>query len=167
MVEISATQPIILKDHFTDVDTHEHGNKWDELYQQKFTPWDRGCPHPALEDLLRDRKDLIGESWVVDPAGGKRRKRALVPGPGRGYDVLLLSSFGYDAYGLDISETALAEAKETEKNKDSNEIYRVRDEANGAGKVVWLLGDFFQGTILSEVSNDETFDLLWDYTVIF
>lgn len=161
------TQPLALKDHFAGVDTANHGNKWDELYQQKHTPWDRGLPHPALEDLLNDRKDLVGESWVIDPIEGKRRKRALVPGPGRGYDVLLLSAFGYDVYGLDISKTALVEAKETEKNIGSNEVYQVRDKVIGAGKVTWLLADFFKKDALKDVDGGETFDLLWDYTVVF
>ena len=57
------------------------------------------------------RADTIGGPIAQD---GQRRK-ALVPGCGRGVDVLLLASFGYDAYGLECSATAVDACKKEEK----------------------------------------------------
>ena len=144
---------------------HEHhGSRWIKLWDQNVTPWDRGQPSPALKDILVERMDLVGKSWVADPARGKRRKRALVPGCGRGYDVLLLSAFGYDVYGLDISESGIRAAKEYEKLHGGDEMYKAREE-DGKGKVTWIIGDFFKDEFVNQIGGDRTFDLLYDYTV--
>jgi hypothetical protein len=87
-----------------------------------------------------------------------------VPGCGRGYDVLVLSAFGYDAYGLDFSETAIKEAQAYEKEKSGDEVYKARDPG-GKGKVHWVTADFFKDDFLKECDGDGTFDLLYDYTV--
>ncbi len=70
---------------------------WDQAYQENFTPWDKGLPAPPLAEWL-SRNKLTG--------------RVLVPGCGVGHDVAHLISQGVDAYGLDISPTAIARAKE-------------------------------------------------------
>lgn len=153
---------------FIQFDGHapsEHGSKWNELYEQDYIPWDKGFPGPAFVDLLTEREDLLGPSFVVDPAQGQRRKKALVAGCGKGYDVLLLSAFGYDAYGLEISELALKAARESEKNLLGEEVYKVRDEAVGRGKITWLSGDFFKEESFKSVGGKGSFDLLYDYTV--
>jgi methyl halide transferase len=155
-----------LAKHFEGQDTAQHGSRWHDLWEDKYTPWDRGQPSPALIDLLEERKDLVGECWTVDPALGKRRKRALVPGCGRGYDVLVLSSFGYDAYGLDFSATAIKEAKEYEKLQSGDEVYKARDPG-GKGQIHWITADFFKDDFQKEIDGDGTFDLLYDYTVWF
>ncbi|CEJ57712.1 Putative Thiol methyltransferase [Penicillium brasilianum] len=95
-------------------------------------PWDRGFPNPALEDTLVQRAGTIGGPIAQD---GQRRK-ALVPGCGRGVDVLLLASFGYDAYGLECSATAVDACKKEEKENHSR--YRVRDEKVGKGKIIFF-----------------------------
>lgn len=74
-----------LKDHFAGGGAG-NGSQWAKLWETKFTPWDRGLPNPALENLLRDRKDLLGSCWKDKEKGGKQRKKALVPGCGKGYD---------------------------------------------------------------------------------
>lgn len=51
--------------------------------------------------------------------------KALVPGCGKGYDVLLLSAFGYDATGLEISSKALEEARKVRFEKRSNFLWLV------------------------------------------
>jgi SAM-dependent methyltransferase len=154
-----------LQGHFLGHEISVHGAKWNELWEQGYTPWDRSGPSPALEDLLTDQEDLLGPPFIVDPANGKKRKRALVPGCGSGYDVLLLAAFGYDAFGLDVSETALKAAKEGEARSIGMDAYRVRDEELGRGKVTWLAGDFFTDEFLKDIGGDGMFDLLYDYTV--
>src|SRR4051794_1136579 len=99
-----------LLSHFQASDPSVHGQKWDELWEGGFIPWDKGFPSPALVDLLDERKVL----FTSKPG----RKRALVAGCGKGYDVLLLSSWGYDAYGLEVSNRALERARKIEKELD-------------------------------------------------
>lgn len=123
-------------------------------------PWDRGFPNPALEDTLVQRAGTIGGPIAQD---GQRRK-ALVPGCGRGVDVLLLASFGYDAYGLECSAMAVDACKKEEKENHSR--YRVRDEKVGKGKVTFVQGDFFDDTWLKEIGVPRNgFDIIYDYTV--
>jgi hypothetical protein len=125
-------------------------------------PWDRGFPNPALDDTLVQRAGIIGGPIAQD---GQRRK-ALVPGCGRGVDVLLLASFGYDAYGLECSATAVDACKKEKEEKENHSWYRVRDEKVGKGKVTFVQGDFFDDTWLKEIGVPRNgFDIIYDYTV--
>ncbi|KAI4287650.1 MAG: hypothetical protein L6R35_003093 [Caloplaca aegaea] len=137
---LSADDRARLKAHF-DVDTASHPDRWAKLWDAgNFLPWDRGTPNPAFVDLLDQRKDLIGGCFVED-AGKRRRKRALVPGCGKGYDVLLLASYGYDAYGLEVSEKAVERC--IEERTANGHKYPVRHENAGMGQSKFLQGDFF------------------------
>lgn len=142
-------------------------DRWSKLWDAgDFLPFDRGEPNPALVDVLTDRRDLIGDCFVHQEHSGQRiRKKALVPGCGRGYDVLLLSSCGYDAYGLEISDTAVKRCKE-EQEKNGHK-YPVRDEAIGAGSVNFVKGDFFSENQewTGASGRFESFELIYDYTV--
>jgi SAM-dependent methyltransferase len=176
-----------LRTHFQAAKgTTEHGRKWDELYAAKFAPWDKGFPNPALVDLLDERSDLFpfspGSKVAQDDALGKsdgekkgsidengtggvtgtKRPKALVPGCGKGYDVLLLAAHGYDAYGLEISPNALEEARKLEKEMVGKEIYKSKVEG---GSVTWVSGDFFEDGFLKDVNGEGKFDLIYDYTV--
>ena len=86
-----------------------------------------------------------------------------MPGCGRGYDALLLASFGYDAYGLETSENAIREAYNfAQEAKD----YDARDSGIGKGQVKFIHGDFFTDEFFLKVVNGNgTFELLYDYTV--
>ncbi|KAL8985753.1 MAG: hypothetical protein Q9177_004355 [Variospora cf. flavescens] len=150
-----------LKAHF-DVDTASHPDRWAKLWDAgNFLPWDRGTPNPALVDLLDQRKDLIGGCFVED-AGKRRRKRALVPGCGKGYDVLLLASYGYDAYGLEVSEKAVERC--VEERTASGHNYPVRHEDAGMGQSTFLQGDVFDGRWNKDAVDGGTFELIYDYT---
>jgi methyl halide transferase len=164
--ESESEAPGRLVSHFHGHDASVHTNRWQALWEEAYTPWDRGQPSPALIELLEERKDLVGGCWTVDPALGKRRKRALVPGCGKGYDVLILSAFGYDAYGLDVSSAAMQAAEDHEKLMSSDDVYKARD-LGGKGKVHWITADFFKDDFLKDIGGDGTFDLLFDYTVRF
>ena len=158
MAQQPAGAPSNLQQHFATGSTGDT-SRWAELWKTKFTPWDRGMPNPALHDLLRGRKDIIGSCWQ-ETGGGRRRKKALVPGCGRGYDVLLLASFGYDAYGLEIEEAAIEQCKEVQKR--DGDKYQVQDGVDGAGAVEYLLADFFD---VGWSKGIDGFDLIYDYTV--
>ncbi|KAJ9658056.1 hypothetical protein H2201_007951 [Coniosporium apollinis] len=164
-----------LRQHFlTHPSTSTHPQRWDDLWAAgDFLPWDRGRPNPALEDTLRDRQDLLGEpvtaEWDADGRGGrKRRKRALVPGCGKGYDVLLLAAAGYDAYGVEASKNAVGAAERYAEAAGGEEMYEAWDQGLGKGEVKFLYGDFFQDGWVEGVGGkaEGAFDLIYDYTFL-
>ncbi|TVY56240.1 putative thiol methyltransferase 2 [Lachnellula cervina] len=144
--------------HFDNTDPSQHGPKWDELWREDFHPWDKGSPNPAFIDVLNERQDLFEA-----PTKGRKRK-ALVPGCGRGYDVLLLAAYGYDAYGLEISAKALENAKTVEREENGKGIYATKGGIE-RGQVTWLAGDFFKGGFQEDVGVG-MFDLIYDYTFL-
>lgn len=152
-----------LLEHFPN-GSSDQPNRWSELWDKgDFLPWDRGLPNPALVDVLTERQDLMG-TCIKDTVGGKKeRKKALVPGCGRGYDVLLLASFGYDAYGLEVSEKVVelcVGEKETNGHK-----YPIFNEASGPGSATFIIGDFFGDDWTKNIQGGAEFDLIYDYTV--
>ena len=167
MSQTSSSQPTDararLAAHFAG-DTVEHPNRWSQLWDKgDFLPWDRGAPNPALIDLLsgREGNTIIDAMVNHETSGLRRRKRVLVPGCGRGYDVLLFASFGFDAYGLEISERAVEKCRqEQERNGHKYPI----THSEGAGKTEFLVGDFFRDTWIHEIGIDAV-DVIYDYTV--
>jgi SAM-dependent methyltransferase len=70
---------------------------WENAYQQKETPWDKGEPSPGLVDLL-----------ALTPMAG----RVLVPGCGLGHDVRAISALpGTEVIGVDVAPTAVELAR--------------------------------------------------------
>ncbi len=81
---------------------------FEELYSlserdREMIPWDWREPHPFVVEWARENR----------PAG-----KALVVGCGLGEDAAFLSSLGWEVTAFDISETAVAWAKQI--HKDSN-----------------------------------------------
>ena len=154
-----------LKNHMSKHSGPSYLQGWDELWKSDFMPWDRGSPSPALADTLINHANVIGNASVDD--GQKRRKRALVAGCGRGVDVFLLASFGYDVIGLEYSEKALEACKEYAKQNEGN--YPAYDEGVGKGSMKFLQGDFYSDEWLGKTGWaegwDKKFDLIYDYTV--
>jgi SAM-dependent methyltransferase len=143
---------------------NDHGDKWDALWKESYTPWDRGGPSLALADLIREHPELFPPH-----NRGARRKTALVPGCGRGYDVLLLSALGYDVIGLDYSAVAVREAATNEQRVlggRDKELYDSFVGHEGRGAVSWKEGDFFEDSWVVLVSRVH-YDLIYDYTVSF
>jgi len=153
-----APQPKDLPTHFSQKAVSDHPQGWEELWTVGLTPWDKSFPSPALVDLLEERGDLLPSNFK------QGRKKALVAGCGRGYDVLLLSAFGYDAYGLDFSATALEEARKVENELGGKGVYETR-EGRVRESVTWIVGDFFKDGWLEGVVGEKVFDLIYDYTV--
>jgi methyl halide transferase len=147
--------PKVLAEHFKGAEPREHSSKWHELWEKNLSPWDRGGPSMALYDLLKENPN-----GLISLPDEKNPKTALVPGCGRGHDVLLLSSFGYDVYGLDVSSKALEEAKANAEKAQNEGLYPVQDGKRGA--VTWLNQDFFAQ---DWKDVDTRFDIIFDYTV--
>lgn len=189
------------QDHFKDKPLREHGSLWDELWQQQRTTWDRGGPslpllhvfkcYPELFDgaypdlgLLSDFVDHGPGQHASSPAAPatERRKKALVPACGRGYDATLLAiALGYDVVGLEISSSALDAARQY--LDDVDEYFRacckcqygppeydeklffwIKNRHSDPGRVNWVCGDFFSDDWLADAGADQ-FDLIFDYTV--
>lgn len=199
---MSGPIPPFLSERFAGRAAAAHGTVWNELWVERLTPWDRGGPSLALLDLLvllpGAEKEASGvplfpvtpQTGSAPPSSGsssRRRPRALVPGCGRGHDVLLLAQLGWDVVGLDYSPTAIEEAKSNaqtggmdtaarvvfERRMEAGIIRSESDPVPRAGDVTWLAGDFFargrSASALDKLVEDEMggegFDLIFDYTV--
>ncbi|KAL4975894.1 S-adenosyl-L-methionine-dependent methyltransferase [Aspergillus desertorum] len=179
--------------HFENCPTPSHPKAWSDLWDAgESSLWDRGMPSPALIDLLESYQNTLlyplepetekdcGEADTGETR--KRRKRALVPGCGRGYDVLTLALHGFDAYGLEVSATAVSEARGFAERELSSpqashcgeKFDRERARHVGVGKVRFVQGDFFEDSWAEEedlgldVGKDGKgkFDLVYDYTFL-
>ncbi|KAL9000571.1 MAG: hypothetical protein Q9169_000864 [Polycauliona sp. 2 TL-2023] len=150
-----------LSTHFA-VPESSHPDRWAKLWDTgDFLPWDRGGSNPALEDLLNQKKGLIGGNLVETKDGSKKRKTALVPGCGRGYDVLLLAAYGFEAYGLEVSGKAVERC--LEEKMTNGHKYMANVQSDAAGTSTFLQGDFFADNWSNAVPGG-TFDLIYDYT---
>jgi len=165
------------------------GPDWDSLWADRAIKWDRGTPNPAFIDFLRapsnpptspdanptpgaPKSDTFEHTEEVElPAPLKvdgTRRKVLVPGCGTGYDVALLASWGYDAYGLEISKHAVDEANAYLKDSRESALegqYKIKDEKIGKGSVQCLLGDYFDDAWVREAGSVEGFDIIYDHTV--
>lgn len=117
--------------------------RWEGIWSGGLTVgqrWDAGKPSGALLDLL-EKEQLPTEGKTV-----------LVPGCGRGYDVIAFAMAGADALGLEISESAV-KAAEVERDK-----VKIDDAASRAR---FACNDFFE----FEDANGG-FDIGYDYTFL-
>ncbi|PFH61449.1 hypothetical protein XA68_17353 [Ophiocordyceps unilateralis] len=117
-------------------------------------------PSLALAEVLGQRPDLVpppppptAPSSSSSSPAPRRRATALVPGCGLGHDALLLASFGYDVWGLDV----------VERNRSAlGRLYPPVREAVGCGSVTWLVADF----LADDWSLGLGFDLIFDYSFL-
>lgn len=70
---------------------------WQERFEKKETGWDRGGPSPQLLDWL--------DSGALQPC------RIVVPGCGRGWEVVELARSGFDVVGLDYTPAAVEQVR--------------------------------------------------------
>ncbi|KAI2629222.1 S-adenosyl-L-methionine-dependent methyltransferase [Hypomontagnella submonticulosa] len=164
----TSPQPLTqLQSHFMNRDRNNQPSGWTELWdtnQSYF--WDRGQPSPALVDWIESRpKDL--------PSVSDRRLTALVPGCGKGYDVVMLALHGFDVYGVEVSHKAveIAEAyAATELHEPSAYNFPSEDAPppNSTGRVKFVECDFFKAGWEKRVMGSEFqgFDLIYDYTFL-
>jgi SAM-dependent methyltransferase len=118
-----------------------------------------GIPNPALTDTLDTKITILGSFLKSDGS----RKRALVPGCGKGYDVYLFAAYGYDAYGLEVGH-AVEAARVFASEAETKEEYRCRDAKAGKGKVEFVQGDFYAKEWEQGI-GEGGFDIIYDYTV--
>jgi SAM-dependent methyltransferase len=70
------------------------GQYWEERYQTRDMPWDKGAASPGLVDFLEAHPEL-------------KRGTVCVPGCGMGHDVQAWAKAGFDAVGFDIAPSAV------------------------------------------------------------
>ncbi|CUS15662.1 unnamed protein product [Tuber aestivum] len=151
------------REHFL-VPIETHDQKWVDLWEGgEFLPWDKGTASPALVDLLNQQKEnpiFVAHNHKSGP------KTALVPGCGRGYDVLLLAQHGYHAVGVDISAKAIDDAQAW----IDNEIQRLKAVGGPlpTGQIDLISGDFFKDDWVAQVGIDANggFDVIYDYAFL-
>ncbi|KAK3491447.1 S-adenosyl-L-methionine-dependent methyltransferase [Neurospora crassa] len=163
-----------LRSLFKDSDYSTHPERWDTLWKEFFTPWDRGGPSQALDEVLSLHREPFPNAPSTAHDWDKSKPKALVAGCGRGHDVLLLSAHGYDVYGLDSSVTSMEEARKNEKRvaeEDAEgkwkEVYAPRRELGV--RVMWVAGDFFEDNWVNDSGYGKVktgFDLIFDYTFL-
>lgn len=172
----ASTKPDLspLQSVFHNLPTSSHTSQWDSLYRDQVHPWDRAGPSVALADLLIQRTDLVPPAQDHDRRGEPVRSAtgevvkhtALVPGCGLGHDALLLASFGYDVWAVDVSEKGLELARENEQVCLEKGLYKP-DKGTEMGRIHWVCADFFDASWSQGVGSDGSgkFDLIFDYTV--
>ncbi|KAI2857729.1 hypothetical protein CBS115988_3599 [Aspergillus niger] len=153
--------------HFADRRAEDQGSGWSALWDSNESVlWDRGSPSIALVDVVEQQQDVF---FPYTRDG--RRKKALVPGCGRGYDPVMLALHGFDVYGLDISATGVSEAtKYATSEMQSPQEYNFSAGAvttSDVGSVKFIAGDFFSSEWESQALQDgDKFDLIYDYTFL-
>jgi SAM-dependent methyltransferase len=105
-------------------------SQWNARYDHEDTPWDLGGPSPVLRAVL-DLGLLAG------------RSRVLVPGCGRGHDVLQLAERGHRSVGVDFAESAIgwllneAESRDLPVEGLTQDIFALEDAAAGSYDGAW------------------------------
>ncbi|CAL8462654.1 g2187 [Coccomyxa elongata] len=121
----------------------EYNERWLKI-------WSEGLPAGQAFDASKSAPALFKllTSGQLDVRG----KRALVPGCGRGYDVLLLAQHGADpAIGLEISSDAVKAAMDYKSQSGAAEDL--------ASRALCKEGDFFK-------YEDGLFEIGYDYTFL-
>jgi cyclopropane fatty-acyl-phospholipid synthase-like methyltransferase len=72
---------------------------WENRYQTKDMPWEKGEASPGLVDFLRDNPQL-------------KRGTVCIPGCGTGHDVRAWAAAGFQAHGYDLAPSALQLSRE-------------------------------------------------------
>ncbi len=101
---------------------------WEEAYQRRETPWEKGKPHPALVDFVTENGPLAGEIFV--------------PGCGSGHDVRALVTPENHVVGIDLAPFAI---------KKANDRLRIAQEE-------YMLGDLFALPATLDESFDWVFE---------
>ncbi|XP_021752598.1 thiocyanate methyltransferase 1-like [Chenopodium quinoa] len=105
---------------------------WQKCWEEDRTPWDLGHVTPVIQHLVQT--DAL-------PKG-----RILIPGCGRGYDVIAMASSQRNVVGLDLSEAAITKAK------------KLAASSANANSTTFIVDDFFTW------QPNEPFELIFYYT---
>lgn len=124
----------------TEIEYDGYQSRWESIWSEGLKPgevWDKMGPAKALVELLQSK--------------AVQGKRILVPGCGRGYDLVAFAEAGAEyCLGLEISEHAMKAAMAF--------IASTPHESSCTVKLIDFLKDMFP--------EGESFDLGYDYTML-
>ncbi|KAI1660552.1 S-adenosyl-L-methionine-dependent methyltransferase [Daldinia decipiens] len=164
----TSPQPLTqLVSHFINRSRNNQTSGWTELWNNdKSGFWDRMGPSPALIDWIESQPEISQSSTNSRPI-------ALIPGCGKGYDVVMLALHGFDVYGLEISQKAIeiaevnAAAQFCEPSSYNFGSSAASRSTTCRGNVKFIQGDFFEAGWEKVVTEDfQGFDLIYDYTFL-
>jgi len=112
--------------------SREAREEWEGRWRRGETGWDRGAASPALQHWL--------ESGALAPC------RVLVPGCGRGYEVVEMARLGFEVTAIDIAPSAVHALK------------RALEDEGLRARVI--LGDLF------DFEADRAFDAVYEQTCL-
>ncbi|KZV89719.1 S-adenosyl-L-methionine-dependent methyltransferase [Exidia glandulosa HHB12029] len=120
----------------------KHGNQsaWDVAWQEGTTPWEIKTQQGPLKTFLESAKTLVPKSG-----------RAIVPGCGRGWDVVLLAELtDLQVMGGDLSPTAIRAAND----------YLSKNTSSAADRISFEVIDYFK----YQIPANDRFMLAFDFT---
>jgi SAM-dependent methyltransferase len=86
--------------------TPGHNHRFEEIYKAKTPPWDIGRPDSNLTDIVTKTPIEAG--------------KALEIGCGYGHNSMWLASQGFSVTGVDVSESAIQEAKDNASKESAD-----------------------------------------------
>jgi len=97
----------------------QSSSSWDDLWRDGVTPWDLGKPTPLLIHELEKERPNVSKSK-------KKQRRTLVPGCGRGYDLLTLQShhnyMAIQQQNQNQSSTSESSMETSNNNSNNNNV---------------------------------------------
>jgi methyl halide transferase len=113
---------------------------WENRYQTRDMPWEKGAPSPGLVDFLKANPSL--------PRG-----TVCVPGCGTGHDVRSWAEAGFDAVGLDIAPSAIELATQRTREEGLSARFELANflTTNPASRFDWI----FEHTLFCAIQPAE------------
>lgn len=116
---------------------------WIKAWEDGRTAFNQSEPHPALEKYLPQ-------------FGLNKDTKTLVPLCGKSVDLLYLAKLGFDVYGVELYEKAVAEFF-SENNLPAPKVEETSDFKNfSIPRITLSVGDFFK------LPTDSQFDFIYD-----
>lgn len=92
----------------------DHMNQWEQRYQTRDMPWEKGEPSPGLVDFLAQHPKLPGAT-------------VCVPGGGTGHDALAWAHAGFRVYGYDLAPSAVRLSRQRSQDLAMSAEFRETD----------------------------------------
>jgi cyclopropane fatty-acyl-phospholipid synthase-like methyltransferase len=116
---------------------------WENRYQTRDMPWEKGAPSPGLEDFLAAHPAL--------PRGS-----VGVPGCGTGHDVRAWAQAGFDAYGFDIAPSGIRLSEDKTRTAGLSAMFRLADFLRD--QPPFLFDWIFEHTLFCAIEKDQRDD---------
>jgi SAM-dependent methyltransferase len=122
---------------------------WEQRYQTKDMPWEKGEPSPGLVDFLATHPKL-------------KRGTVCVPGCGSGHDVREFARAGFETFGFDFAPSAIALARGTPVSDPAR--LKIGRQLAGSETGAPILPQFQLADFLKD-EPPQKFDWLFEHTL--